>query len=263
MSTTPVTPAPATPAKPTTSVPPVTTIASDITWVRTHLIVALLAVALIAGSIIGGVALFEGLIERHDARVAAAQLQKEGVDTATQSALLAQLSQAQAANAQRDAEQTALLSSLVSQMKQQHAATDKQVAADASLTAQDSAARLVAQTKSSPGDAVASGDTVVLSLPLTHTVVTDLDLLPQAQADVSNLTGQLSATKVELTDAMSAADAANLVIAADKAELIEAVKADNAACKVQVDAQASKDRKRGFWLSLVSFLGGIAVRSAL
>ena len=86
---------------------PITTIEKDIVWIRGHVLVVLLAVALIAGSIIGGISLFESMVERHDARVAAAQLQKEGVDTATQGGVRAATSAGlQAANTARDAQQT-------------------------------------------------------------------------------------------------------------------------------------------------------------
>jgi hypothetical protein len=242
---------------------PITTIEKDIVWVRGHILVVLLAVALIAGSIIGGISLFESMVERHDARVAAAQLQKEGVDTATQSALVAQLVQDRAANTARDAAQAALIQTLVQQMAQQRAQTAKQIKTDATLDAQAAAARLVMQMKASPTDVTVSNDIVSMTLPLTRNVVASLDLLPQAQSDIINLQGQLSAQQILTSDAkVEAADAKN-IIAADKVELIQTIKADNAACKVEVDAQAKKDRKRGFWATIGGILGGIAIRSVL
>lgn len=260
---TPVTPVPA--AKPAAPAPVslVTTIEKDATWVKAHVIAVLLAVALIAGSIIGGVSLFEDLIERHDARVAAAQQKAEGVDTATQQALLAQLTQDRAADAARDAVQTTLIQSLVAQMAQQRAATAKQVATDSTLDAQTAAARLAAQTKTDPATITVSGSLVTLPLPLTRTVVADLDLLPQAQSDVTNLQAQLTAQQVITTDAKSELFTANDIIAADKNELVATVKADNAACDVRVDAQAKKDRKKGLWASVAGFVGGLVVRSLL
>jgi hypothetical protein len=252
------TPAP-TPAATTT----LATIEKDITWIRGHIIIALLAVAIIAGSIIGGVSLFESLIERHDARVAAAQLQKEGVDTATQTAFLAQLEQDRAANTARDTQQAALIQTLVSQMAQQHAQTAKQIQTDATLDAKTAAARLVSQMKASSSDVTVTNDLVTLTLPLTRNVVASLDLLPQAQSDVVNLQGQLSAQQILTSDAKVEASDAQKVIAADKVELIATIKADNSACDVRIDKQARKDLKRGFWASVVSIVGGILIRSAL
>jgi hypothetical protein len=236
-------------------VSPVSAITKDITWIRAHALIALLAVALIAGSIIGGIALFENLIERHDEAKAAAQLKKENVDTATQQALLAELTKEHADNVQRDAQQSALIQSLVSQMAQQHAATAKQKAVDATLDASDAASRLAQQTKAGPGDVTVANDLVTMSLPMTRTVVADLDELTQAQSDVSNLTGQLGAQQILTSDAKVELATANQIIAADKTELIATIKADNAACDVRVDNQAKKDRKRGFWAVIVTIAG--------
>ena len=248
---------PATPAS--TSV--VTTVGKDITWIRTHILMALLAVALIAGSIIGGISLFESLIEKHDARVAAAQQAKEGVDTATQAALVQQMTQDRAAADARDAAKMALIQTLVTQMAQQHAQTAKQVVTDAALDAQAAAARLAAQTKASPSDVTVSNDSVTMTLPLTRTVVADLDLLPQAQADVVNLQGQLDAQKILTSDSQVGLTDANKIIAQDKLDLVATIKADNAACVVQtntaVDKQKTKDGKyRWFYAILGGVVGG-------
>ena len=244
---------PTAPAKPAVST--VSTVEKDITWIRGHVFAVLLAVALIAGSIIGGISLFESLIEKHDARVAAAQLQKEGVDTATQQALMNQLAQEHADDVTRDAQQTALITSLVQQMAVQRAQTIKQVATDAALDATSTAARLVTQTKSSPSDVTVNGNFLTMDLNLSHAVISDLDLLTQAQSDVTNLTGQLDAQTILTTDAKTELATANNIIAADKTELVAAVKADNSACQVRVDAEAAKGRKRTFWGIVGGFLG--------
>lgn len=254
MATTP------TPAPPASEL---TKIENDITWIRAHILICLLAVGLIAGSIIGGISLFESLVEKHDERVAAAQQKAEGVDTATQAALMAQLQQDRAADAARDAAQTTLINTLVSQMQQQHAQTAKQVATDATLDTQAAAARLTTQTKANPGDITTLNESVVLPLPVARTVVTDLDLLPQAQNDVSNLQGQLTAQNTLTTDARSQLSTANQIITADKLELLATVKADNDACNVRVDKQAAKDRKRGFWATLAGIATGVVLRSVL
>ena len=240
-----------------------TKVERDITWIRGHILASILAIALIAGSIIGGISLFESQIEKHDARVAAAQLQKEGVDTATQNAFMAQLAQDRAANTARDASNTALIQSLVAQMSQQRAQTAKQIKTDATLDAQAAAARLVGQMKASPSDVTVNNDLVTMTLPLTRNVVAALDLLPQAQSDVINLQSQLGAQQILTSDAKVEASDAQNVIAADKVELIATIKADNAACKVEVDTQAKKDRKRGFWATIAGILGGVAIRSVL
>lgn len=238
---------------------PLVTIERDIQWIRGHVLVVLLAVALIAGSIFGGISLIESLVQRHDERVAAAQQLKEGVDTATQAAFMAQLQQEHTDNLARDAAQTTLINSLVAQMSKQHAATTKQVTTDSTLDAKAAAARLVLQTKANPSDVTTNNDTVSMTLPLTRTVVADLDLFAQSQSDVINLQGQLGAQKILTSDSKVELGTANSVIAADKVELIATIKADTAACDVRVDKQAAKDRKRGMWATVAGIVGGIVL----
>jgi len=260
----PVPPIATKPAAPSPiAVSPLATIERDITWVKGHVLSVLLAVALIIGSIIGGVSAVESLVEKHDARVAAAQQAKEGVDTATTAALMAQLTQDRAANTARDAQQTALIQTLVTQMAQQRAQTARQIVTDGTLDAKTAAARLVLQTKSSPADVTVSNDSVTMTLPLTRIVVSELDMFAQAQADVNNLQGQLSAQQILTSDAKVEASDAQKIIAADKVELIQTIKADNSACQVRVDAQASKDRKRGFWATLGGIVTGVIIRSVI
>jgi len=236
------------------------TVSRDISWIRAHILIALLAVVLIAGTIIGGVALFEHLVEAHDARVAAEDLAKNQVDTATQAALMNQLTQMQAADAAREAANTALIKSLVGQMAVSRAATTKQVATDNTLDAAAAAQRLITQTKAAPGEVTVVNNSLLLDLPLARVVVADLDLLAQAQSDVTNLTGQRDAQIILTNDAKAEADKANQVIAADKVELIAAVKADQAACVVStniaVDAQKKKDNKHAVWSAIGGFIGG-------
>jgi hypothetical protein len=252
------------PTEPTaTPVSVITAAEKDIAWIKGHVLTALLTVALLAGSIIGGVALFESLIERHDARVAAAQQAKEGVDTATTAALMAQLTQDRVANTARDAQQTALIQTLVGQMASQHAQTARQIKTDGTLDAKTAAARLIVQTKMTSSDVTVVNDFVTMTLPLTRIVVSELDMFSQAQADVINLQGQLSAQQILTSDAKVEASDAQKIIAADKVELIQTIKADNAACKAEVDKQASKDRKRGFWATLGGIVTGVILRSVL
>jgi hypothetical protein len=102
-----------------------------------------------------------------------------------------------------------------------------------------------------------------MTLPLARIVVSELDMFAQSQADVLNLQGQLSAQQILTSDSKVEAADAQKIIAADKVELIQTIKADNAACQVRVDAQASKDRKRGFWATLGGIVTGVIIRSVI
>jgi hypothetical protein len=258
MSSTPVAPKAATPV-PAPSI--VTEVRTDIAWIRAHAIILLVTLAVIAGIVIGSIDLINGMEERHDAAVAAAQLKKEGVDTAAQQALVAELAKEHADDQARDAQQSALIQNLVAQMAASRAQTAKQIQTDATLDAKAAGQRLVAQTGAGNGDVTVGNDTVTMSLPLTRTVVADLDKLTQAQSDVTNLTGQLGAQTILTNDAKVELGTAQTVIAADKDELVHTVKADNASCvastKVAVDNEAKKGRKRTFW-SVLATIGGMA-----
>ena len=261
--TTEATATPATPAKPSTPAPAtpgiITRVETDIAWVKLHFIAIFFFLALLVGGVLGSVNLIERVEEAHDARVAAADLKKENVDTQTVQNLMTQLAQEHAADEARDAQQQATIQTLITQMAQQHAATAKQVSTDASLDAKTAASRLVAQTKSSPSDVTVSNDAVTMTLPMTRTVVADLDLFAQAQSDVTNLNGQLDAQKILTSDAKTELGTAQGIITADKVELIATVKADQAACvsstKIAVDAEAKKGRKRGFFAVLAAIAG--------
>lgn len=242
---------------------PITTIERDITWIKGHAIIALLTVALIAGSIIGGIALFEHFIDAHDARVAAQQDTKAAAAAQTQATILAQLQQEHAENTARDAQQAALIQSLVSQMAQTRAATARQIQTDATLDIKQAAQRLAAQTKSENGDVGIQNDLVTMTLPLTRIVVANLDQLAQAQSDVTNLEGQLDAQKILTSDAKVELSTATNVIAADKTELLTRIDADNAACQVRIDKQAAKDRKRSAILAVITYIAGLATRSLI
>ena len=255
MSSTPVAPKPATPSV-------ITEVTNDLAWVRTHAIIILCTLALIAGIVLGTVNLIERVEEKHDEAVAAAQLKKEGVDTAAQAALVAELAKEHADDQARDAQQTALIQTLVQQMAAQRAQTAKQIATDATLDAKAAGQRLAAQTNAGAGDVTVVNDSVTMSLPLTRTVVADLDQLQQSKSDVTNLTAQLGAQTILTNDAKVELGTAQKVIAADKDELVQTVKSDNAACvastKIAVDNEARKGRKRTFW-SVLAAVTGMAI----
>lgn len=217
--------------------------------------------ALFAALVFGGFHFYESARDKYDALEAAQQQKTEGVDTTTQAALLAQLQSEEASAEVRDAQQTALMQSLVAQLKASQVQTAKQVATDSTLDVKDAAQRLATQTNSGSGDVSIVNGNVAMSLPLTRTVITDLDLLPQAQASVTNLQGQLTASQTIEADKAQELATAQQTLTADKTELVATVQADSAACKVELDTQAKAARKRGIWETILGVVGGVAIRS--
>lgn len=267
MSSSPVTPsAPiAHPAPPTTtkSETIVQKIEKDYDWVKLHIILLIITIGLLYGGVSLTIRSVDKLIADHDAATAAAQLKQEGVDTSTQQALLGQLQNLEQQSAARDAQQTALIQTLVQQMSSSRAATAKQVQVDSTADAASTASRLATQTKASPADVTASNTAVTLSLPVARTVTSDLDLLTQSQADVTNLQGQIQAQTTLTTDAKAQLSTAQQTINADKVELVQTVQSDNAACDVKINnavsAQQTKDSKHNkIWGTLIFIAGALA-----
>lgn len=234
-------------------------IEKDVVWLKGHIVLVLASVALIAAIVMGSISLVEGLVERHDARTAATQQAIKQTADQNQAAMLSQLQQMRADDQVRDQQYQATIQSLVSRMAAERAATAKQVATDATLDTRAAADRLIGQTKASPSEVTVTNDTVTMDLPLTRTVVADLDQLVQSQSDVANFAAQLDAQKELTADAKGERDKAMSVVAADKVELIATMKSDAAECKLEMDKQASKDRKRGFWFNVASFVFGAFV----
>lgn len=266
MSSTPVTPS----APVAHPAPPITTpetfvqkIEADYSWFKLHLIALVLTGLFLYGGVVLTMNGVRKLINDHDAAVAAAQQKQEGVDTQTVQSLVAQLQNEQTENATRDAQQTALIQSLVAQMKNNQAATQKQVQVDQSADAASTATRLAMQTKASSADVIASNNSVIMALPVARTVTSDLDLLSESQSDVTNLQGQLQAQQILNNDSKVELQTANQTIAADKTELVQTVKADDAACTTKVNdavtAQQLKDTKHNKIKEVASFVIGLAL----
>jgi hypothetical protein len=231
-------------------------IENDVAWLRTHFFYALLFVAVVLGSVYGAVRLVNGIITDHDEKKDQQLNQILAADKANQAAFMARLTQDEQTNALRDQQQNEIVKSLISQMAAQHAATEAQVKKDATLNAADAAIRLTTQEKAQPGQAVANGDTVVVDLPLTRQIVSDLDKYAQAQSDAVNLGGQLAAQKILTDDAKQNFENAQKVINSDKDTLIAQIKTDAQDCKVQVDKERAKGEKRSLWSAVVGIVTG-------
>lgn len=236
------------------------TVEKDISWVKGHVIALVIALAVVYGSVLGGIGVVEHFVTAHDEKVSAQTSAKVQQDTITQQTLLAQLQKEEADAETRDAQQNALITSLVRQMQSEHAATAKQVATDATLDANTTAQRIAAQTKAPQTDVTAINDTVILTLPVARTVTEDLDLLVQSQNDVTNLQGQLDAQKIETNDAKVELDTAKKTVDADQTKLTDTVKADAAACDVRVDKATATWRKRTVWGTVLGFVAGVITK---
>ena len=238
---------------------PISTIKSDFSWLQHHLVVAFLALVISAALVYGAVNTVDGIITRHDEKKDAI-IQKILDDSkANQAAALATMSDYQKANALKDAQTQATIDSLLAQVAADRAALKQQLQKDSTLDAQGAAARLVEQEHANPSQAKAVGDTVVVDLPLTRQIVSDLDKKADDEKELTNTNAQLDAQKTLTADAKQNFENAQKVIAADKDTLIKQIQADAADCKVQVDKERTAGNKKGFW----GYVAGVASAALL
>jgi hypothetical protein len=203
---------------------------------------------------VGGVYGVENLIAKHDAATLAkdnaalatvvAQNQTLISEAQTKDVLLQQaITALSAANAQLSAKQNARNVQLATQVK-----------TDAILSAQQAADRLTQQTKAAPGEITASGDTIVADLPMSRTIVTDLDELPVVTANLADET-------TKLTNETTLATTAQADVTAQKAEIsgLNTQLADSAvACAAEVKVEKAKARKGKLKWFGIGFIVGFA-----
>ena len=234
----------------TTEVSPLTT---DWNWIKAHTALLVLAASLAAGSVYG----VDALIAKHDAaneKLADARLVTATAQTTAAQNQLAQEQQQLLVLVQQLQAQNAKLSQSISARNTQ---TATQVKNDASLSAQEAAVRLSAQTQASPGEVVATGDTVVLDLPMSRHVVSDLDLLVTSQADLQDTQTQL-ANETQLFNKSQDETAAQAKVIAD---LTGQNKEQVVVCNAQIEVLKASNRKskiKSFFIGFgVGFVAGV------
>lgn len=246
-----------------TSSNPLSTIKADWSWLVHHLIL----VGVMAALVFGGVYYVNSLIEKHDearnqaAQSALAEAHKESAtlaeqlktDQATQAATTA-------ANAARDAQSQATIKALIDTMNRRDAQLEATLKQNATLTAQQAADKLAAQTKAVPGEVKAAGDTLIIDLPIARNIVSTYDSLLTAQADLVDEKKKYDAQVQMTTDAQSNTNAANKSLAdATKtiaAKDVELVKAGDA-CRSEIKVVKDKARKRMMIVAVTAYIAGL------
>lgn len=224
---------------------------TDLKWIRAHVLLVILTALLITGAVYS----VDSIIEAHDAvnsqkweQVLAAQ------EKQTQSLTALFQEQIKADYAANQALVTAN-AKLEQSISERDAELQKQKQQDAALDAQGAASRIVQQTKSQPSDAQAVGDTVVMSLPLSRTVTSDLDELQSAIDDAADTKKQLANETQVAANAQSDLTAAQKVVASKDTVIADAAKS----CDARVALVKSKARKsflKGLYTGVViGFLG--------
>lgn len=157
--------------------------------------------------------------------------------------------QAQAATLQRN---IADLTSVMARRNTQLAVTEKQ---NATLTASAAAEQISEQTKAAPGEVTASGNTVVADLPISRTLVNDLDQLQVTTANLTDTQGQLKDEQKVNANLVTDIDGQKTLNAGLKGQIAGAAKTcDDQVASLKSDARKSKRN----W-----FLRGLAIGGTL
>jgi hypothetical protein len=242
-------------------------IVADWKWIMQHLIL----VAVLGLFVFGGVYYVNSIVEKHD----------EARNTAAQAALVAAQQQANqlaaqlksdqeqqaaiaAANAARDAQAQATIKALIDTMNRRDAQLAATLKQNATLTAQQAADKLAAQTKAVPGEVTANGNNVIVDLPVARNIVSTYDSFSTVQADLADEKKKYDAQVQMTQDAQSNTNAANASLATANSTIaakdIELAKAGDA-CKAQIKVINAKHRKQLLLVGITAYIGGLLTRT--
>ena len=229
-----------------------TTIKTDLSWLKTHVILVIIVVVLS----IGGVYAVESIIAKHDAENDAKWKTILQAQTAQTQLIQDKLTADEKNWTQANAQQETVITNLATLISQRDKTTTVQVQKDATLSASEAAQKITQQTKAQPGEISAQQDNVVLDLSVSRTVAAGLDQLPTVQADLSD-------TKKQLISETTIADNLQQNVN-EQQSLIDSMKKESDAadksCKASitlVKAQARKSKIKWFFIGVVvGIIGG-------
>ena len=236
-----------------------TTVKKELSWIAHHLI--LMGIFIV--TLFLGVYSVETLIEKHDEKKA--QQANIALQVVVDQVKKLEEHQAQndAAVAQREAARDALIQSLVATIAKRDAALDQQIKKNATLTAQQAAARLSDQYKTQSGEIIASGDTIIADLPLARSFVNTFDQLSACSANYLDIQKQLVTEQARTADLKTQISDRDSTIAGKNDELSKQ-KTKYEADIVVLKAQARKSKLKWFGAGVVvGFVGRQFVKFGL
>ena len=224
-------------------------LSEDVNWLKTHIVLLAIVVALAFGGVYG----VESLISNHDAKQAA-QYQALAQQQAVQNAEF----QKQTANqllvlAQQNAQLEQQFSQIVTVLAQREATEKKLPQVNQNLSAAEAAKTL--------GGTV-QGDNVVLDLPLARTLVTDVQLVPLLQQDKTDLEKQNGLLQTEVANGVQALNLEREAHASDNSANAATIKARDAEI-VAIKAECRKSKLKWFGIGYVAgFLSAIGLHAS-
>lgn len=209
-----------------------------VSFLTHHLILtAVLVIALFTG--IFGV---QHLIDQHDA--VERQRAHEDLAAVVQQVKVLQDKQAadDAATAQREAVRDAIIKDLIAQASARDKALEEQIKKNATLTAQQAAARMVQEYNAPPTAAQAQGDSVLVDLPLSRQIVSTFDSFQTCKADLNGAQQQIEQQKGSIADLKTQVSDRDKTITGKDTELAKQKKADDDDKKIAVNNEKKKHK---------------------
>jgi len=241
-----------TPVTPSTPAPvtPVAVITKDLTWLKTHLVLLVIVVALAVGSVYA----IEGLVAKHDIAQEARDQQLLTLVTSQTTDLKTRMAQDEQTAVQRDQQYATIISQLSGTISKQTGQLQQQVKQNATLNATQTARAITDKTKAQLGEVTAVGDNLTLDLPIARQINSDLDTLATTTLQLGETQKQLQAQTSLTTDAVLDATNAKKVIDSQDVQLKDAAKV----CTDQINtvkAQARKSKIKWFFAGVLTGLG--------
>lgn len=226
------------------------TLTDDLKWVKSHVILLLAVVLLVAICVFG----IEDVLAKHDKERAAELTQILAAQSAQTQLITSKLTQDEQNWNVQNAQSQQLIATLAKTIAQREVAAQKQQQIDATLSAQAAADRLALQTLAAAGQVIAQGDSVLMDLPVSREVVQLLDTVPVLQADLADTQKQLGAETVVATNLQANVDGQKSLITSLQAQNADQVKACDAQIKV-VKAEARKGKLKYLGVGVVIGFG--------
>ena len=227
------------------------TVSKEWNFITHHLI----SVALVGVLTLGGIYGVESLVARHDEKNRTETNAILAAQTLQTKNLMDQFQVSEARHAQIETQLLAQNAQLAVSISARNQAVAVQVKTDATLSAQDAAARIARQTNAGPGEVTASNDMVSIDIPVTRRITASLDELPVANANLADTQTQLKNETTIAEQAKSDVAGQKTVIASLQTQMTDADKA----CKADIKTLKAQNRKR----NIRYFLFGGAVVEAV
>jgi hypothetical protein len=187
----------------------------DLSWITHHLILVSVLIAVL----FVGVYEIENLMEKHDKAREAASAQTLQLIVEQVKMLETHMATNDAAAAQREAQYNATIQALTTAMAARDKQLQQQIQKNATLTAQQAAARLAEQYKVDSAEVQAQNNTVVADLPVARQFVTTFDQNVACQLNLTDTRSQLGAEQGKNKDLAQKVSDRDGVIAGKNDEL--------------------------------------------